>query len=88
MSGVDPAGVASERSYRVAHRGEVDDGGDAGEVLEEHPRGREGDLARRLGRCIPRRDRFHVLACDGVAVLAPQKVLEQDPSVHGSRATS
>ena len=37
--------VAALVAHRVAHRGEVDDARDAGEVLEQHPRGLERDLA-------------------------------------------
>ena len=45
---VDLLRVAAEVGHRVPHRGEVDDGRDAGEVLEQDARGREGDLAARL----------------------------------------
>ena len=44
---VDARRVAAERGHRVAHRGEVHDRGHAGEVLEEHARGHERDLAPR-----------------------------------------
>ena len=42
---VDQARVASERRHRIAHRRQVDDGGDAGEVLEQNAGRRERDLA-------------------------------------------
>jgi hypothetical protein len=35
---VDLVRVAAELAHRVAHRGEVDDGGHAGEVLHQHAR--------------------------------------------------
>ena len=35
---VDLVGVAAHVPHRVAHRGQVDDGGHAGEVLHEHAR--------------------------------------------------
>ena len=76
---VDPARVAAERAHGVAHRREVDDRRHAGEVLEQDARGRERDLARRLGAGVPRRDRLDVRGRDGDAVLAPEEVLEQDP---------
>ena len=47
---VDLLRVASEHLHGVAHRGEIDHGGDAREVLQEHARRRERDLARGLGR--------------------------------------
>ena len=58
---VDLRGVAAEVGHRVAHRGEVDDRGHAGEVLHDHARGREGDLLRRLGVRVPARQRLDVL---------------------------
>ena len=42
--GIDPGRVAAEVGHRVAHDREVDDGGHAGEVLEDDPRGHERDL--------------------------------------------
>ena len=41
---VDLVRVAAEGDDGVAHRGEVDDGGHAGEVLHQDARGGEGDL--------------------------------------------
>ena len=71
---VDLLRVAAEVGHRVPHRREVDDGRDAGEVLEQDARRREGDLAARLVRRHPPRDRFDV-----VRVAVPEHVLEQDP---------
>jgi len=71
---VDAARVAALLVHRVAHRGEVDDAGDAREVLEEHPGGRERDLARRLLGRDPAGDRLD-LRLGAVA----QDVLQQDP---------
>ena len=71
---VDLLRVAAEVGHRVPHRGEVDDGRHAREVLEEHAGRREGDLAARLVGRDP--------AGDGLDVLAravPEHVLEQDP---------
>ena len=67
---VDPLGVAAQPLHRRAHRGEVDDGGHAGEVLEDHAGRHEGqlDVLRRPRRS--RRRRFvdvvrgHELAVD------------------------
>ena len=73
------AGIAAERAHRVAHRGQVDDGRDAGEVLEQDPRRRERDLAARLLCRDPCRDGLHVRRVTAVPVLEPQDVLEQDP---------
>ena len=71
---VDQRRIAAEVLHRVAHRGEVDDRRDAGEVLVEDARGREGDLAARLGVRDPAGDGLDLLV-SGVA----EHVLEQDP---------
>jgi hypothetical protein len=72
--GVDPRRVAAEFAHRVAHRREVNDDGDAGEVLVQRARRLEGDLLRGLGLGVPAR---HGL--DGRLVALPEHVLEQDP---------
>ena len=48
QGGVDARGIAAEVVHRVAHRGEVHEGPDASEVLEEDPARAEGDLVRRV----------------------------------------
>ena len=75
---VDLLRVAAEVGHRGAHRGQVDDGGDAGEVLQQDAGGVVVDLLRRLGAGVPARDRLDVARGDGDAVLAAQHVLEQD----------
>jgi hypothetical protein len=75
--GIDRARIAPEPLDRVAHRRQVDDRGHAREVLHKHPGGLERDLLRGLGLGVPRRDRFHVVRPNRVAVLEPERVLEQ-----------
>ncbi len=71
---IDLRRVAAEVGHRVPHRREVDDGRHAGEVLEENPGRREGDLAARLVGRNPCRHGLDV----GLGARA-QDVLEQDP---------
>ena len=78
LEGVDLLGVASHPPHRVAHRRQVDHGGHAGEVLEQHPARLERDLARRDRLGIPVRQPRDVGGRHRVAVLAPQQVLEED----------
>ena len=59
---VDARRVAAEVAHGVAHRGQVDHGRDAGEVLQQHARGRERDLVGRIGLRVPARDRLDLLA--------------------------
>ena len=75
---VDRRRVAAEVLHRVAHRGQVDHRGDAGEVLHQHPRRLERDLDRGLGLGVPGRDRLDVVGGDRLAVLEAQRVLQQD----------
>ena len=76
--GIHARGIAAEVGHRVAHRRQVDDGGHAGEVLEQDPRGHERDLGvdRRAGP--PRREGLHVGRADQSAAGVPKRVLEQD----------
>ena len=74
---VDRLGVAADLGHRVAHRRQVDHGGDAGEVLHQHPGGLEGDLDAGLGLGVPAGDRLDRLGGYRDAVLEPQHVLQQ-----------
>ena len=79
-------GVAAQAGERVAHGGEVHDGGHAGEVLHEHPLRGEGDLVRGIARPLtvalgvgaPVRHGDDVVGRDVRPVLVPQEVLQQD----------
>ena len=75
---VDLPRIAAQPEDAVAHRGEVDDGRHAGEVLEEDAGGHERDLLRRLARDVPPGERPDVVGVDEPAVLAPEQVLQQD----------
>ena len=75
---IDQAGIAAEGDHGVAHRGQVDDTGDAGEVLQDHARRHEGDLGIRFGLGIPVGDRADALVGDIDAVFVAQQVLQQD----------
>ena len=71
---IDLLRVAAEVRHRIPHRGQVDDGRNAREVLEQDAGRREGNLAAGLVARDPACDRLDVV---GVAV--PEHVLEQDP---------
>ncbi len=74
---VDLLRIAAEVVDRVAHRGEVDDRRDAGEVLQEHAARRERDLLRGLRARDPAGDCLDVGGGDVRAVLHAQHVLEE-----------
>ena len=76
-SGLIFDGVAAEVLHRLAHGGEVDDAGHAGEVLHDHARRRELDLLVGLGVGVPAGERLDVVGGDVRAVLGAQQVLQQ-----------
>ena len=82
---VHPRRVAAHRRDGLAHRGEVDDGRDAGEVLHQDARGVEGDLGVGLGLRVPRGEGEDVLLLHDAAVLVAEEVLEEDLQGVGER---
>ena len=79
QGGIDARGIAAELAHRVAHRGEVHEGRDAREVLEEDAAGAEGDLVRRVAGRIPPRDGADLADAAVAERFGPEDVLEQDP---------
>ena len=75
---VDFLRVAAETRHGLAHRREIDDGGDTREVLHDHACRREGDLVAGRGMRIPAQQRLDVGARHAHAVLEAQQVFEQD----------
>ena len=73
-----PLRIAAQLDDRLAHGGEIHDAGDAGEVLHDHARRREGDLVMRRRLRIPGEDGLDVAALDVHTVLESQQVLEED----------
>ena len=61
-----------------AHRGQVDEQGYAGEVLQQHAPHDERDLRLPLCVRLPARERFDVLVADAAAVAIAQDRLEED----------
>ena len=81
---VDLGGVGAQGAHGVAHGGQVDHGGNAGEVLHQDAGRTEGDLV--LDRALvldPGGDGLQVIFCDGDPVLVAQQVLQQH--LHGAR---
>jgi len=83
---VDLAGLAPQLDDRVAHGRQVDDAGDAGEVLHEDARGPERYLLVRDLVAPPGGQRDDVVAGYGEAVLVSEQVFEQDADRVGEPA--
>ena len=75
---VDLRGIAPKPDHRVAHGRQVDHAGHAGEVLQDHARGHEGDLGIRFGLGVPAGNRLDVRRQHVHPVLVPEQVLQQD----------
>ncbi len=75
---VDLLGVAAEGAHGVAHGGQIDDGGDAGEVLHEDAGRHVGDLAGGFGPGVPVGEEADVVRGDRAAVFVAQQILQQD----------
>ena len=74
---IDALGIAAHFFHRFAHGGEVDDGGHAGEVLQEHARGHEGDFfLRDAGR--PGGERLDVFGANEAIVFEAKEVFEEN----------
>ena len=74
---IDLLRIAAELRHRVAHRGEIDDGGDAGEILHQHAGRAILDLALGPALLLPVDQRLDIVAGDGDAVLEAEQILEQ-----------
>jgi hypothetical protein len=75
---VDLLRVSAELRHRVPHRGKIDDGGNAGEILHQHARGTESDLLV-CGTAVlkPGRHGHDVALGNGAPVFEAQQILEQ-----------
>ena len=74
---VDLGRVAAQGLHRLAHGGQVDDGGHAGQVLQDHPGRGELDLGVRLRVRVPVGQGVDVVGGDVEAVFVAEQVLEQ-----------
>ena len=75
---IDLLRIAAEHLHGVAHGGEVDHRGHAGEILHQHARRPKGDFALGGFGLEPLCDRLDVLFGDRAAVFIAQQILKQD----------
>jgi len=78
LDGIDDRRIAAERLDGIAHRREIDHGGNAGEILHQHARGRELDFLGGDGFGVPVDESHDVVALDVASVFGTQQVFEQD----------
>jgi hypothetical protein len=81
---VDLFRITAEQLHAVAHGGQIDHGGNAGEILHQHARRAEADLGLLRALVLqPGHEGFNVLLGDRAIVLMAQQVLQQH--FHGKR---
>ena len=74
---IDFLRVAAELADGVAHGGEIDDGGHAGKILQQHARGHEGNFFFAVRR-IPGGQGANVVGVDEAVVFMAQQIFEQN----------
>ena len=74
--GIDFLRIAAELADGVAHGGEVDDGGHAGEILQQHARGHEGNFFFAVGG-VPGSQGGNVVGVDEAVVFVAKQVFEK-----------
>ncbi len=84
--GIDALGVAAECLDGIAHRGQIDDRGDAGEVLHKDAGRHVGDFAAGLGFGVPVGEELDVGGGDVHAIFAAEEIFEQDFETEGQAA--
>ncbi len=80
---IDLLGVAAQGDHGVAHRGEIDHGGHAGEILHQHAGRAESDLAVAGAVLQPLPDRLDVVDGDAAVVFRAQQILQQHAQGQG-----
>ena len=79
---IDALGIAAEFLHGFAHGGEVDDGRNAGEVLQEHAGGHESSFfLRAVGS--PLGEGANIVGMDEAAVFAAEEIFEKDTKRKG-----
>jgi len=76
--GIDLVGVAAQGLHGIAHGGQVDHAGNAGEVLQHHARGGEGNFGVRFGLGIPVHQGIDIGAGDVHPIFGAQQVFQED----------
>ena len=74
-SGLMRFGIAAHFLHRFAHRGEIDDGGNASEILQQDARGHEGDFFLRDAGS-PRSESLDVFGVNEAIVFKAKQVFE------------
>src|SRR5580693_5460027 len=74
---IDEPRIAAHALDGFAHGGQIDDGGHAGEILQQNSRRYKRDLFFRRSWC-PVREELNIIRMDKTSVFTAQKVFEKD----------
>ena len=74
---IDLLRVAAQLGHRIAHGGQIDDAGHAGEILHQHARRAIVDFVIRLAGTQPRDQRLEIGDRDCRAIFKTQQIFEQ-----------
>src|SRR6266545_8322321 len=80
---IDLLRIAAELRERVAHCCEIDNSGDAGEVLKKHAGRAKGDFLLDLASDFPFGERLDVGGFYKLSILVPEEILEEDLEAEG-----
>src|SRR4051812_6876642 len=80
---IDQSRIAAESGESIAHRGKIDDRGDAGEILEKNARGAKRYFLFNFSLDVPARQCADVVRLDELSVFVPQQVFEEDLEAEG-----
>ena len=83
LEGIDKSGVAAESGERITHRGEIDDRGNSGEVLEQYASSAERYFFLGFPLHIPAGEGADVVGLDELAVFVSEQVFEEDLEAEG-----
>src|SRR5690348_17554733 len=75
---IDRIRIAAEALHGITHRGKIDDGRNAGEVLHQHTRGSKRNFARWSGRGLPLREKADFVLADRFSILRAQQIFQQN----------
>ena len=79
---VDAVGIAAQVDHRLAHGGQIDDGGHAGKILHQHPGRAIGDFPVGPAFLDPVGDGAHVIRGHGPSIFVPKQIFQQDLQRH------
>src|SRR3974377_334764 len=83
---VDSARIKTQCGHGVAHRGEIDHSGNAGEILHQNTGWPKGDLTVALAHRKPKRGATNIVGSNCSPILMAEQIFEQHLEREGQQA--